>query len=141
MAMRTETLSRIQSDDASSRRLHVVRNDNHDVRHEDEQSHGTEFESRLERLTDRFQEMNTASHFVWLANGPHIFDPSLDLSVKVEAIRWMLRISRHVNDQAREVVFLRIEDSLRQLEAAIESQTRAPQFEVRDESPRRSAHG
>lgn len=137
--MRTETLSRIQSDDASSRRLHVVRNDNHNDKHTDEQSHGTEFESRLERLTDRFNEMDTASHFVWLASGPHVFDPSLDLSVKVEAIRWMLRIAKHMNDQAREVVFLRIENSLRQLEAAIESQTRAPKFEARPESSRRSA--
>jgi len=135
--MRTETLFHSQTDHASSRWLHVVRKDEQ----KNEQSHGTEFESRLERLTDRFQDMNTASHYVWLADGPHVFDPSLDLSVKVEAIRWMLRIAKHMNGPAREAVFLRIEDSLRQLEAAFESQTRAPKFEARPESPRRSAHG
>lgn len=139
--MRTETLFHGQADHASSRRLHVVRNDKHNDKRTDEQSRGTEFESRLERLTDRFQEMNTASHYVWLADGPHVFDPSLDLSVKVEAIRWMLRIAKHMNDHAREAVFLRIEVSLRQLEAAIESQIRAPKFDAHHESPRRSAHG
>jgi hypothetical protein len=139
--MRTDTLFHSLSNDASSRRLHVVRNDKHNDKHMDEQFHGAEFESRLERLTDRFQEMNTASHYVWLADGPHVFDPSLDLSVKVEAIRWMLRIAKHMNDRAREAVFLRIEVSLRQLEAAIESQIRGPKFEARPETPRRSAHG
>jgi hypothetical protein len=139
--MRTEALFHSQIDDASGRRLHVVRNDKHSDKHTDEQSRETEFEPRLERLIERFHEMHAASHFVWLADGPHVFDPSLDLSVKVEAIRWMLRVAKHMNDQAREVVFLRIEDSLRQLEEAIESQARAPKFEPRHESPRRSAHG
>ena len=132
--MRTEALIQDQPETASSRRLHLVR--------EDEHFHEEEFETRIEHLTDRFNKMNAASHIVWLKSGPHIFDPSLDLSVKVEAVRWMLRIAKHMSEPAREVVFLRIENSLRQLEAAVDSQVRALDSGAATERVqlRRSAH-
>jgi hypothetical protein len=85
------------------------------------QLHAEEVEARIQRVCDRHKNLNAASHLVWLENGPHIDDPDLNLSVKVDAVRWMLRIAKHMSEPAREIVFLRIDNSLRQLEAAVES--------------------
>jgi hypothetical protein len=41
--------------------------------------------------------------------------------VKVEAVRWMLRIAKHMQNSAREVMFLRIQNSLHKLEKALEA--------------------
>src|ERR1700686_3369981 len=76
-------------------------------------------EERLQHLNDRLQNVNAASYLVWLKSGVHRFDPVLDLRVKVEAVRWMLRIAKHLNDGARETVFLTVRNSLDQLEKAV----------------------
>lgn len=78
-------------------------------------------EARIQRLDDQLETLHSDSRLVWLRTGPHIYNPEFDLSVKVEAIRWMLRIARHMQDSAREVMFLRIQNSLDQLERALES--------------------
>ncbi len=74
-----------------------------------------------------------------LESGPYIYDPDLNLRVKVEAVRWMLRIAKHMSEPAREVVFLRIENSLRQLEAAVESRLRAAESFADSARPHRAA--
>jgi hypothetical protein len=84
-----------------------------------------EVESRLQRVCDRYKNLNAAPHFVWLEDGAHIYDPGLNLRVKVDAVRWMLRIAKHMSEPAREVLFSRIENSLRQLEATVESRARS----------------
>jgi len=54
-------------------------------------------------------------------------------------VRWMLRIAKHMSEPAREVVFLRIENSLRQLEAAVESRLRAAESFADSARPHRAA--
>ena len=115
--MRNQALIQDRPETASSHRLHVVR---HEENFEEK-----EIEARIERLTQRFKKTNSASNLVWLKSGLHIYDPALDLSVKVEAIRWMLRIAKPMTEPAREVMLLRIENSLRKLEAAVESRMRS----------------
>ena len=75
----------------------------------------------LQHLNDRLRNVNAASYLVWLKSGVHRFDPVLDLRVKVEAVRWMLRIAKHLNDGACEAIFLTVMNSLDQLEKAVES--------------------
>ena len=99
-----------------------------------------EFESRLQNVCDRYENLNAPSHLVCLKSGPHVYDPHLDLHVKVEAVRWMLRIAKYMSEPAREVVFLRIENSLRQLEAAIQSRPRLVHSGAPTERLYRSAH-
>jgi len=78
-------------------------------------------EARLHFLGERVETLNSDSRLVWLKDGPHIYDPELDLSVKIEAVRWMLRIARHLNESAREVVLARVQSSLAQLERTLEA--------------------
>jgi hypothetical protein len=84
-----------------------------------QQSQEAEIEARIQQLGDQIGNLDLDSRLVWLKTGPHVYSPELDLSVKVEAIRWMLRIAKHMQDSAREVVFLRIENSLRQIERSL----------------------
>ncbi len=99
-----------------------------------------EIEARVQRICDRHSDLKANSTQVWLNCEPHTHDPNLDLCVKVEAVRWMLRIAKHMAEPAREVMFLRIENSLRQLEAAVESRPRPVQSGARTERLYRSAH-
>jgi len=98
-----------------------------------------EFEARIQRVSDRYRDLNATAHLIQLKGGPYICDPHLDLHVKVEAVRWMLRIAKHMSEPAREVVLLRIENSLRQLEAAVESRPRPVQSGAPTERLYRSA--
>jgi hypothetical protein len=84
-----------------------------------QQSQEAEIEARIEQLDDQIGNMELDSRLVWLKTGPHVYSAELDFSVKVEAIRWMLRIAKHMQDSARQVVFLRVENSLRQLERSL----------------------
>jgi hypothetical protein len=100
-----------QHDGASIHSLHKAGNF--------QQSQEAEIEARIQQLDDQIGDLDSDPRLVWLKTGPHVYSPELDLSVKVEAIRWMLRIAKHMQDSAREVVFLRIENSLRQLERSL----------------------
>src|SRR5579863_4321882 len=79
-------------------------------------------ENRLQELNQRIDNLSAASYLVWLKAGPHVFDPMLDLRVKVEAVRWMMRIAKHLKSSKRETVFLTIKNSLNHLEEAIDSE-------------------
>ncbi|MGA8013231.1 MAG: hypothetical protein WB949_12455 [Candidatus Acidiferrales bacterium] len=103
------------------------------------QTQAEEVEARIQQLSDRFKNLNSPANFVWLKDAPYLHDPDLDFYVKVEAVRWMLRIAKHMSEPAREVVFLRIENSLRQLEAAVESGLRAAEPFAESARPRRAA--
>lgn len=84
-------------------------------------SQEAEIEARIRQLGDQIDTLHSDSRLVWLETGPHIYNPDFDLSVKVEAVRWMLRIAKHMRDSAREAMFARIRHSLDQLEKALES--------------------
>ena len=78
-------------------------------------------EARLQLLARQIERLNSSSRFVWLKTGPHIYNREFDLSVKIEAIRWMLRIARNLNEPSRDVLMQRIERALDQLEVALDS--------------------
>jgi hypothetical protein len=86
-----------------------------------EQPHEAVIEARIQDLGDQIEGLNSDSRLVWLNTGPHVYNADLDLSVKVEAVRWMLRIAKHMHKSAREVMFLRIQNSLHKLEKALEA--------------------
>jgi len=77
-------------------------------------------EARLRQIADYVDGMDSDSRLVWLKTGPHIYDREFDLSVKIEALRWMLRIARHANDSARDAIFLRLQNSIDQLKKSLE---------------------
>ena len=77
-------------------------------------------EARLQQLAGYVDGMHSDSRLVWLKTGPHIYDPDFDLSVKIEALHWMLRIAKHTHDSARDAIFQRLQNSLDQLEKALE---------------------
>jgi hypothetical protein len=130
--MRTEALIQDHADKTSSRQFRVS--------DETKFFRAEEVEARIQHVCDRYKNLNSASRTVWLESGPHICNPELDLHVKVEAVRWMLRIAKHMSEPAREVVFLRIENSLRQLESAVEPRVHHIESGARTERLYRSAH-
>ena len=90
-----------------------------------EHLYSEDFEARLQDLDDRLQDVNGDSCLVLLKGGVHVFDAVLDLRVKVEAVRWMLRAAKHLKDPARATVFSTVSNSLDQLERTIESEVDA----------------
>lgn len=100
-----------QSDSASIHPFHTA------GKHEQPQE--AIIEARIQQLGDQIENLDSGSRLVWLKTGPHIYNADFDLSVKVEAIRWMLRIAKHMHDSAREVMLLRIQNSLHKLERAL----------------------
>lgn len=95
--------------------------------HEDpkNQSSIEHFQARLDELDDRLRNLNVESPLAWPKNGAQFFDAALDLRVKVDAVRWMLRVAKHLNGAARERVILTITNSLAQLAKAVEPAARA----------------
>jgi hypothetical protein len=68
--------------------------------------------------------MQAAPYQVLRAGTMQICDPVNDLRVKVEAVRWMVRIAKHLNGVAREMVMATVSKSVEDMEFAIEAQTR-----------------
>jgi len=87
--------------------------------HQSEDFHVGELEARLEDLSERVPYFNGEPEHVSLKSGSRVFDPVLDLRVKVEAVRWMLRVAKHVQDPARERILIAVNSSLDQLERAV----------------------
>jgi hypothetical protein len=114
--MSTAVLVRNRSNCASNHRFCV-----HPEGHEPFLLLAEQVEARIQRICDRCKDLDWTSQPVQLKNGLHTYSPELDLCVKVEAVRWMLRIAKRMNEPAREVVLLRAENSLRKLEATVES--------------------
>lgn len=77
-------------------------------------------EYRLNTLRQRVRELKAESSLVWLEDRLHIFDPALDLRVKVEAVHLMLRAAELLSDSDKEKVLLTVRNSLDQLEKAVE---------------------
>jgi hypothetical protein len=133
MAMRNEVLIQNHADDVSNHHLHAPQEK------EPFRIQEKKVEARIQHLSDRFKNLNSSANLIWLKGAPYLNDPDLDFHVKVEAVRWMLRIAKHMNESAREVVFLRIENSLRQLETAVESGLRAAESFADSARPHRAA--
>lgn len=80
----------------------------------------SDVEQRLDTLRERVHNLRADSSLVWLEDGLHIFDPALDLRVKVEAVHLMLRAAELLSDSDKEKILLTVRNSLDQLEKAVE---------------------
>lgn len=80
----------------------------------------SDVEYRLDVLRQRVRNLRTDPSLVWLEDRLHIFDPVLDLRVKVEAVHLMLRAAQLLSDSDKEKILLTVRNSLDQLEKAVE---------------------
>jgi hypothetical protein len=79
-----------------------------------------ELEARLQDLSERLPNLNADVEL-----NPLKGELALDLRAKVDAVRWMLRIAKHVQDPARERILLTVNSSLDQLERAVNHRSHA----------------
>jgi hypothetical protein len=110
--------------EVESHRQQEVLNMRHNFLRHADLTQSEDFEARLQDLNDRLQDMDATSRLVLLNGRLHVLDVVLDMRVKVEAVRWMLRVSKHLGDPARQQVLMNIESSLGKLETAFESEQR-----------------
>ena len=80
---------------------------------------------RIERLAGLVEGLRSAPYYVWLADQVHLCDAAGDLRVKVEALKWMFRIAKHMSGDARIMVMATVSKSVDDLEVAVEAQMRA----------------
>ena len=80
----------------------------------------SDVESRLDALRQRVRNLKADHSLVWLEDRLHIFDPALDLRVKVDAVHLMLRAAELLSDSDKEKILLTVRNSLDQLEKAVE---------------------
>lgn len=80
----------------------------------------SDVEYRLDVLRHRVRNLKADSSLVWMEDRLHIFDPALDLRVKVEAVHLMLRAAELLGDSDKEKILLTVRNSLDQLEKAVE---------------------
>jgi hypothetical protein len=84
-----------------------------------------ELEARLQDLSERLPRFHADAEVVHLKSGPHIFDPALDLRVKVDAVRWLLRVARHTEGPALDQILRTVMNSLDQLEKTVDPSSHA----------------
>jgi hypothetical protein len=80
-----------------------------------------QLEPRIEELTRTVVGLEAAPYNVWLADTVHLCDPLNDLRLKVEALQWMLRIEKHLNDDTRDRVIAMLCKSVNDLEIALKT--------------------
>jgi hypothetical protein len=85
---------------------------------------------RIERLSSLVEGLRSAPYYVWLADQVHLCDAAGDLRVKVEALKWMFRIAKHMTGDARIMVMATVSKSVDDLEVAVEAQMRANAVKV-----------
>ena len=83
-----------------------------------------QLEPRIEELTRIVVGLDVAPYQVWLADTVHLCDP-LDMRLKVEALQWMFRISKHLNDDTRDRVIAMLCKSVNDLEIALKTRLHA----------------
>ena len=79
-----------------------------------------QLEPRVEALTRQLEGMREAPSYVWVSEHDTVADPAEDLRVKVEALRWMMRIGKRLNGVARDMVMATVAKSLADLEGDLE---------------------
>jgi hypothetical protein len=75
--------------------------------------------ARLQDVSERLPNLDVDPEFMPRESGVQAFGPAFDLCAKVDAVRWMLRVAKHVQDPARERILLRANSTLDQLERAV----------------------
>lgn len=84
-----------------------------------------QLEPRIHDMSRVVEGLHAAPYYVVQAEAAKESDAVNDLRVKVEAVRWMLRIAKHLNGVAREMVMATVARSVSDLENAVETQMRA----------------
>ena len=85
---------------------------------------------RIERLSSLVEGLRSTPYYVWLADQVHLCDAAGDLRVKVEALKWMFRIAKHMSGDARIMVMATVSKSVDDLEVAVEAQMRVNEVKV-----------
>lgn len=80
--------------------------------------------SRLDELTVLVDQLEPDRHDVCHEHTVQTCDRTQELRVKVEAVRWMIRIAKHIKGVGREMVISTIGKSLEDLESAIAPEIR-----------------
>jgi len=84
-----------------------------------------ELDARLQDLSGRLPGGDAPSGVVCLNGHPHSSDSASDVRLKMDAVRWMLRVAKHTEDPARERILVMIKDSLDQLERVFDQRLNA----------------
>ncbi|MFZ0038443.1 MAG: hypothetical protein WAK91_13525 [Candidatus Acidiferrales bacterium] len=82
-----------------------------------------EFEERLDEIANHIEKIHTSPCHALNAEAPEAFEPTVELRVKAEAARWMLRVAKHLAEPTRERVLSAVKRSLDDLEKIVASHT------------------
>ncbi|HEY4742132.1 MAG TPA: hypothetical protein VIH76_16160 [Candidatus Acidoferrales bacterium] len=84
------------------------------------------FEERLGAIAKHIDELQSSPlNVVKSADSPEACEPAVELRVKAEAARWMLRVAKHLAGPTRERVFTAVKKSLDEIESIVDSYTRS----------------
>ncbi len=84
-----------------------------------------QLEPRIDSMSHAVEALKVAPYQVLRGDKMQLCDPVNELRIKVEAVRWMLRIGKHLNGAARATVMGTVSKSVEDLEMVVESQARA----------------
>ena len=84
-----------------------------------------QLEPCIEELTRTVAGLDAAPYNVWLADSVRLCDPLNDLRLKVEALQWMVRIAKHLNDDTRDRGIAMLCKSVNDLEIALKTRLHA----------------
>jgi hypothetical protein len=82
----------------------------------------SEFEQRLDNIAKRIDELHASPHECDVVNSVdsrETCEPGVELRVKTDAARWMLRVAKHLTGPTREKVFTAVQKSLDDIEKIV----------------------
>jgi hypothetical protein len=82
----------------------------------------SEFEDRLNDIAKRINEIHASPYKCDVVNSTdsrETCEPGVELRVKAEAARWMLRVAKHLTGPTREKVFTAVQKSLDDIEKIV----------------------
>src|SRR5271155_5606088 len=82
----------------------------------------SDLEARLDRIAAHVEILSTNPNLETTPKSPGACDPAQELGVKAEAARWMLRVTKHLNEPAREKVLVAVLRSIDELEQIVDAE-------------------
>lgn len=82
----------------------------------------SEFEQRLDNIAKRIDELHASPYKCDVVNGMdsrETCELGVELRVKTDAARWMLRVAKHLTGPSREKVFTAVQKSLDDIEKIV----------------------
>jgi hypothetical protein len=83
-----------------------------------------QFEERLDSIAMRIDEVHVSPYncdLVKSVDSPELCEPVVELRVKAEAARWMLRVAKHLTGPTKEKVLTAVQKSLDAIEKIVVS--------------------